>query len=254
MSMGRDATLGSIVRRIRAANGWTLAEMSRRVEIPLSTLAKVEHNRLTLSYDKLLQMSARLDMRLSDLLSFAETGSSTSATARRSIGKLPDAVHIATMNYDYHYLCTELRNKLMIPIFCRVRAKSREEFGNLVRHRGEEFIYVVEGTIEVHTEFYDPVVLKVGESHYLDSEMPHAYLVGAGCDEAVVISVCASRENGLQQELVAQARAEAVRQRDAPEEKSASRQRRVPRERKAELPKASPDARPRRRRKAAGRG
>ncbi len=53
-------------------NDWTLKEMSKRTGIPLSTLAKVEHDRLTLSYDKLQQLSERLKIRMSDL--FAEPG------------------------------------------------------------------------------------------------------------------------------------------------------------------------------------
>lgn len=88
-------------------------------------------------------------------------------TARRSIGLVVDAVRVNTRNYDYYYLCAELRRKRMIPIFTRIRAKSLKEFGKLVRHPGEEYIYVLEGGITVHTEFYDPVVLKAGESIYV---------------------------------------------------------------------------------------
>ena len=85
-------------------------------------------------------------------------------TARRSIGRLDDAVRVTTPNYDYYYLCTELRRKRMIPMLTRIRAKSLEEFGDLVRHSGEEYIHVLEGTIDVHTEFYDPVMLEDGRS------------------------------------------------------------------------------------------
>src|SRR3546814_4696007 len=49
-------TIGSLLRSLRARNGWTLKEMSERCGIPLSTLSKVEHDRLTLTYDKLLQI------------------------------------------------------------------------------------------------------------------------------------------------------------------------------------------------------
>ncbi|WP_336297254.1 protein-L-isoaspartate(D-aspartate) O-methyltransferase [Sphingomonas sp. 7/4-4] len=91
-------------------------------------------------------------------------------TARRSIGDLDHAVRVNTPNYDYYYLCTELRRKRMIPVITRVRAKSVEEFGDLVHHSGEEFIYIVSGRIVVHTEFYDPVTLDTGESIYIDLE------------------------------------------------------------------------------------
>ena len=80
-------TLGRLLRGLRQRNDWTLKEMSQRTGIPLSTLAKVEHDRLTLTYDKLQQLSQRLKMRMSEL--FAEPASPEPAvTARRSIGRI----------------------------------------------------------------------------------------------------------------------------------------------------------------------
>lgn len=197
-------TLGKLVRGLRARNGWTLKEMSDRSGIPVSTLSKVEHDRLTLTYDKLLQLSQRLNIRVSEL--FAEddaaAGSEAAVTARRSIGSLDRAVRVTTPNYDYYYLCNELRRKRMIPIFTRIRAKSADEFGEFVRHPGEEFLYVVKGEIVVHTEFYDPITLGEGKSVYLDSSMGHAYVAGKDCDEALVLAVCSSADDGLMDSLM----------------------------------------------------
>lgn len=187
-------TLGRLLRNLRQRNDWTLKEMSERTGIPLSTLAKVEHDRLTLTYDKLQQLSERLNMRMSDLFAEQGDGPEPAVTARRSIGRLDRAVRVNTRNYDYYYLCAELRRKRMIPILTRVRARSVDEFGELVRHSGEEFIYVLEGRVEIHTEFYDPVVLEAGESMYLDSNMGHAYVAAEGCEEASVLAVCSSIE------------------------------------------------------------
>ena len=194
-------TLGSLLRSLRARNGWTLSQMSERTSIPVSTLSKVEHDRLTLSYDKLVQLSQRLEIRVSEL--FADPAEAEPAvTARRSIGLTDGAVRVNTKNYDYYYLCPELRRKRMIPILTRIRAKSAEEFGELVRHSGEEYIYVLKGAIKVLTEFYDPVVLNVGESIYIDSNMGHAYVTAGACEEAVVLGVCSSTEEGLVQSLM----------------------------------------------------
>src|SRR3984885_9106451 len=191
----RHPTLGSLLRSLRARNGWTLSQMSQRTSIPVSTLSKVEHDRLTLSYDKLVQLSQRLEIRVSEL--FADpTEAEPAVTARRSIGHTEDAVRVNTKNYDYYYLCPELRRKRMVPVYTRIRAKSAEEFGELVRHSGEEFIYVLQGKVKVHTEFYDPVVLHTGESIYIDSNMGHAY-VTEKCDEAIVLAVCSSADDDL---------------------------------------------------------
>ena len=196
-------TLGRLLRALRLRNDWTLKEMSQRTGIPLSTLAKVEHDRLTLTYDKLQQLSERLQIRMADLFAEPSHEPESPVTARRSIGRLNTALRVDTRNYEYYYLCTEVRRKRMIPVFTRIRAKSLSEFGDLVHHPGEEFVYVLEGRVEVHTEFYDPIVLGAGESIYVDSNMGHAYVAAEGCDEAIVLGVCSSADDeGLMQSLM----------------------------------------------------
>ncbi|MEI4508353.1 XRE family transcriptional regulator [Sphingopyxis sp. CCNWLW253] len=199
---GAPPTLGTVMKSIRSRNGWTLKEMSAKSGIPVSTLSKVEHDRLTLSYDKLQQLSQRLNIRMSDLFAEDEGDSSPRVTGRRSIGTIDQAVRVTTDNYDYHYLCTDLRQKRMIPIITRIRAHSAREFGDLVRHQGEEFIFVLEGEVEIHTEFYDPVALKTGQGIYLDSSMGHAYVVAEGYEEALVLGVCSSADDGLMDSLM----------------------------------------------------
>jgi transcriptional regulator with XRE-family HTH domain len=195
-------TLGVLLRKLRNRHGWTLKQMSENSGIPLSTLSKIEHDRLTLTYDKLYQVSHRLGIPISEL--FAETGQEAvpAVTARRSLGDIDQALHVETPNYDYYFLCTELRRKRMIPVITKIRAKTSEEFGELVHHPGEEFIYVVRGTIVVNTEFYDPVTLGEGQSIYIDSSMGHAYLAAEGCDEALVLGVMSSADEELMQSLL----------------------------------------------------
>lgn len=176
--------------------------MSERTGIPLSTLAKVEHDRLTLTYDKLQQLSQRLNLRISDLFSEADTSSDAPITARRSVGRLADAVRVNTPNYEYFYMCPELRRKLMVPVVTRVRARSIEEFGELIRHPGEEYIYVLRGPVEIHTEFYEPVTLQTGESIYIDSTMGHAYVAPDGNEDALVLGVCSNADEDLMNALM----------------------------------------------------
>ena len=195
-------TIGGLLRSLRARKGWTLKQMSEHSGIPLSTLSKVEHDRLTLTYDKLLQLSQRLNLRMSELFAEQDAAPEPQVTARRSIGRIEDAIRVNTPNYDYYYLCPELRRKRMIPVLTRVRAKTIAEFGELVRHSGEEYIHVLEGRMEVHTEFYDPMVLETGESVYIDSNMGHAYIAAEGCDEVLLLGVCSSADEQLMASLM----------------------------------------------------
>ena len=198
----QSPTLGALLRSLRVRQGWTLKQMSAKCGIPVSTLSKVEHDRLTLSYDKLYQVSQRLGLRMSELFAEPSDDVVPAVTARRSLGGLDKAVRVETPNYDYYYLCTELRRKRMVPVITKIRAKSVEQFGELVHHAGEEYIYVLKGKIIVTTEFYDPVTLGEGESIYIDSNMGHAYLAADDCDEAEVLGIMSSADDDLMKSLL----------------------------------------------------
>src|SRR6202453_3628597 len=119
-SWGNQRTLGGLIRLLRQKNGWTLRQMGEKVGITLSTLAKVEQDKLSLTYDKLQQFSSRLGLTMTEFLAQAETPPARSApaaiTARRSLAIGGTSVQISTPNYDYEYLCADLREKRMVPI------------------------------------------------------------------------------------------------------------------------------------------
>lgn len=201
--MSQQNTLGQLVRAERQRRDWTLRQMSERVGIPLSTLAKVEQDKLSLTYDKLQQMTGRLGVTMAEFLAqdSAESVPATAITARRSTTGPDNTVHVETQSYDYSYLCADLRDKRMVPILGRIRAHSLAEFGELIRHQGEEFIYVLEGSIEVHLQFYTPVTLQAGQGIYIDSTMGHAY-IAKDCESALILAVCSSEDPHLSEALI----------------------------------------------------
>jgi len=192
--------LGTALRQLRKEKGWTLSEVSERTGFSIPTLSKVENDRLSLSYDKLIRLSEGLGVDIAQLFADSEQGRSgpVSITGRRSVNRLGDGELVATRNYDYRYLSTDVTQKKFIPIFTDVHARSLEEFGELMRHHGEEFVYVVEGELEVHTELYSPLILGVGESCYIDSMMGHAYLK-RGEGPCRLLAVCSASERDLRE-------------------------------------------------------
>ncbi len=136
-------TLGSLVRALRRQKSWTLRQMSEPVGIPPSTLAKVEQDKLSLTYDKLQQLTARVGLTMAEFLAQADppkVDEPKVVTARRSLTRDGNSVQVSTPNYDYEYLCADLREKRMLPILTRIRAHDIKEFGEPVRHQGEEFV------------------------------------------------------------------------------------------------------------------
>lgn len=203
----KKVTLGSLIRGLREKKGWTLRQMSTQVGIPLSTLAKVETDKLSLTYEKLQLFATRVGMSLAELLALSDPPAAADpaqrpvVTARRSMTATDNSVRISTPNYDYEYLCADLREKRMVPLIARIKAHDIVEFGKLSAHQGEEFIYVLEGTIAVHSQFYAPVTVVAGRGIYLDSTMEHAY-TASGCETALVLAVCSSEDPNLASSLM----------------------------------------------------
>ena len=191
--------LGENLKSLRQRHGWTLQEVSRQTGVAVSTLSKVENDQMSLTYDKLLQISEGLGLSLAEFLAADEP--EIAGLARRSVNRKEDGLRQTTPNYDYLYLSTDITRKRMIPVLTRIRARSLTDFGPLLKHSGEEFIFVLEGAIEVHTEHYQPIRLETGESTYIDSDMGHAYIVVSKKD-ALVLGVCSSPQPNLQSTLL----------------------------------------------------
>jgi quercetin dioxygenase-like cupin family protein len=55
---------------------------------------------------------------------------------------------------------------------------------------GDEYLFVLEGSIEVSTQLYAPVVLNAGDSIYLDSRIEHSYAAAESSETATALIVC----------------------------------------------------------------
>jgi transcriptional regulator with XRE-family HTH domain len=186
-----NARPGVALRKLRKRNHWTLAEVSKRTSIPSSTLSRIENDQISPTYDLLLRLSNGLSIDLSQLLSTAESPSEPEASrpGRRSINRVADGVCVQMPTHTLRYLSTDLLHKEMTPMVTEYHARSAAEFGEFMHHTGEEFLFVLEGEIELHTDSYAPVVLRAGESMYFDSTMGHAYIArGEGPCRALVIN------------------------------------------------------------------
>ena len=182
--------LGNHIRQLRTERRWSLNHLSIVSSIAASTLSKVENGALSLTYDRLLLVARGFGLTLSEFLASPATTELPPATgaARLSWARKGSGEQVETAGYVYNYLCTSLRAKRMVPILSLVKAHSLAEFGELLRHDGEEFAFVLKGRVEVVTEFYAAQILGEGEGVYIDSRQGHAYL-NAGDGEAWIVSV-----------------------------------------------------------------
>ena len=186
--------LGQRVRALRQGNGWSLAELASRTGLAASTLSRIENNHLSLTYEKLLDLSRGMGVDLAELLTDG-TPATDAASGRRTYTPPDGGRVVETDSYLYRYLCTEMRQKKMTPIVGVIRARSVEETGGFLRHEGEEVVFVLEGVLELHTEFYEPLRIEPGGCAYFDSSMGHAFVAVDG--PVKMLSVCTTDEPSL---------------------------------------------------------
>ncbi|HWU76235.1 MAG TPA: XRE family transcriptional regulator [Rhodanobacter sp.] len=187
---------GSALRSLRKNRQLTLTEVSARTGLPVSTLSKIENGKMSLSYDKLARLSAGLEVDIAQLFEPGTTAPAAKVHGRRSVTRAGDGLAVETENYSHLYPAADLLNKRLVPIIAEPHARSLAEFGELIRHPGEEFVYVLEGTVDLHTDLYTPARLEAGDSMYFDSGMGHAY-IAVGLKRCRVLSICTSTQSEL---------------------------------------------------------
>ena len=176
---------GQHLRKLRQERGLTLTQCSQLTGLAISTLSKAERGLMALTYDRLSQIATGLQI---DMNALFHAEGETFLTGSVAVARQGEFQLQETPNYSYEILFSEIWGKAMTPMTGLVRARSRMDFKDLIRHEGQEFVFVISGQLTLHCEGRDPFTLAAGESAYFDSGMKHVYLcVGEG--DARVLSV-----------------------------------------------------------------
>jgi transcriptional regulator with XRE-family HTH domain len=182
--------IGERIKRLRKERRWTLQALSRRAGVSISALSKVENAQVAASFDTLLKIARGFELGFEAMLNGIPA---LLPAGRLTATRGGSGVFFSTDMYEYQVHSAELRQKHMIPLHMEVKARELADITRWSSHEGEEFIYVLQGRIELHTELYAPMTLNADDSAYIDSKMPHAFL-NRGKGKALMLSICFSRD------------------------------------------------------------
>lgn len=185
--------VGARLRVMRKQKGFTLKRLSQASGVPLSTLSKIELGQASLSYDKLMVISQALSIDMSVLIKanpISDDNPNLSATVVTT--RLTDHEAYPTDNYLHKFLFSDISGKTMTPIIATLHSRSVDDFGDFIRHPGQEFALVLSGAVKIVFENGTVIHLKRNEAAYFDSSQGHVYL-SAGKRPAEVLAVCTNR-------------------------------------------------------------
>jgi len=177
--------LAQRVRELRKTRDWTLEQAAQRAGLARSTLSKIENGQMSPTYEALKKLATGLGISVPQLFT---PPSEAQVNGRMAVTLSGEGQAHPTATYEHEMLAQSLTRKSMLPYRARIRARSFEEFDGWVRHDGEEFLYVLTGTIRLLTEFYAPVEMKRGDSAYYDASMGHN-VISTSQDDATILWV-----------------------------------------------------------------
>lgn len=168
---GSTADLGRRVRAARLAHDLTLDTASRLCGVSRSTLSKIENGNMSPTFDVLQKIVVGLKIDLGELFGSVPK---LNAGGRRALTRRGAGQRHAYRGYQMELLATDLAHKAMLPFHIRITAHSLDAFDDWGRHEGEEFLYVISGSVCLYSELYAPTHLETGDSLYFDSRTGHA--------------------------------------------------------------------------------
>ena len=177
--------LGVRVRELRKSRAWTLERAAKQAGLARSTLSKIENGQMSPTYEALKKLAIGLEISVPQLFTPPSRGQ---VNGRRAITKAGEGTPQITTTYEHTILAEALTSKKMLPYRARIRARQMDDFEGWIRHDGEEFLFVLTGTVQLFTKFYAPVLLKRGDSAYYDASMGHN-VVSTSAEDATVLWV-----------------------------------------------------------------
>lgn len=168
------AVFGKRLRSARKQFGWTLAQVAELSGVSITTISRAERGQLALSYEKFSALGTALHMDMGAM--FSEAGVQATAFDGPVLTRAGQGVVYRGLAFSYEFLGTTAVGKKMSPIVGTVHARRIEGPGDFARHAGEEFVYVLSGSLEVHFDTGQVIDLRRGDSLYFDSRIGHAYL------------------------------------------------------------------------------
>jgi len=180
------ADVATIVRALRNRAGLTLKELAQRSEVSMSTVSKIENGLLLPGYETIQRLAIGLNADVAELF---KPHVQDISTGRRGITKRGQGIKVETSRYTYEALAGDVSRKRFLPLVATIRAREVSETEPLPAHEGEELIFVLSGSVRLHSEHYEPLLLEPGDSVYIDSRAGHA-LTSCGIGDATVIWIC----------------------------------------------------------------
>jgi len=167
-----EIRVGEKIKQLREKKGLSLKEVADATGFSTALLSQMESHLVSPSLGSIIKLAKALEVRVGDF--FGETQGEPFAIVRKDERKTVSrfaSKEGVSYGYSYESLGFEKKDRRMEPFIVTLEPATLKT-SKTSAHEGEEFIFVLEGEMEVilgnHTDILYP-----GDSIYYDSNIPH---------------------------------------------------------------------------------
>jgi len=177
--MTAEKTVGDKIRQIREMKKVSLEELAERSGIELTTIQKIEQDKYVPSLAPLIKIARALGVRLGTFLDDIDSYGPVVVRAEEYHKgvRFTSQPSESREHLNFYSLAYDKAGRNMEPFIVEIEPGQISDF-MLSSHEGEEFIFVLEGEVEINygKEIYK---LSKGDSIYLDSIVMHNVHAGS---------------------------------------------------------------------------
>jgi mannose-6-phosphate isomerase-like protein (cupin superfamily) len=155
------------IKELREVLEISAMDMAKGIAIPYETYIKYESGELDIPISALYRIAHRLDTDPTVLITGEDPRLETASLCRAGAGVRVERFP----GYEFASLAFNFKGRTMEPLL--VYLDPKKESAAPVIHPGQEFNYVVEGTVKVSVGARE-YTLNPGDSFYFDASLPHA--------------------------------------------------------------------------------
>ena len=164
-------SLGERVRIVREKRELSLRDISQRTDIHVDVLTQIEKGDITPPLGRITKLAKSLEMKIGYFISGEGKKAYTVVKkADRKVISRFDSKKVERFGYEYESLAPHKRDRHMEPFLMTLAPSEIEDERS--SHEGQEFIFVLEGKMEVRLGD-ESHILEEGDAIYYDSTVPH---------------------------------------------------------------------------------
>lgn len=182
-----DEKLGINIRNVRLKKKMTLNEVAQKSELSISFLSQLERSKSSVTMTSLRKISEALDVSVSHF--FQNTNTSSESIKRKQKYEIES---YGDTEFSFLNLTGDMLKPLFEPIIATLFPGEKQK--KPYTHRGQEFLYILEGSLTVILK-EEEYLLNSGDSVHIESSSPHTWFNAS--DQPVKLLIVTAVEDAL---------------------------------------------------------